>query len=228
MSDHTSTAITARPDGAVIEPYYEDDFVTLFLGDCLEVLPALGPVDLILADPPYNLGIDYATHDDDQDIDAFEDWCRSWHDALPDSQRTIIFPGLARLPMWCNIRQPHAIGCWHIPGNPGRGFPWSFVEWEPFLYWGGFMGGSSVYRHPINAHGIAAEHPCPKPLGLFKALIARAKAQSVLDPFAGSGTSLIAAKSLGVRSVGVEVSEQYCELIVRRLSQEVLDFGGVA
>ena len=216
----------------MIQPYYSDDAVMIYHGDALEILGdalvSLMSFDLVLTDPPYNLGIDYDTHDDEASTEGYEAWCRRWYALLPKRKTTIIFPGLSNLPMWCRIDQPLAVGCWHIPGNPGRGFPWSFVEWEPFLYWGGFMGGSNVYRARVTAQQDIGDHPCPKPLSLFRGLIERSKASTVLDPFMGSGTTLRAAKDLGRKAIGIELSERYCEIAAKRMGQEVLDLGGVA
>lgn len=71
-------------------------------------------------------------------------------------------------------------------------------------------------------------HPAPFPMSLPLRCIQATGATSVLDPFAGSGTTLRAAKDLGVRAIGVELSERYCEMTANRLSQEVLDLGGAS
>jgi hypothetical protein len=68
-----------------------------------------------------------------------------------------------------------------------------------------------------------ATHPCQKPIDLMASLM-RIEPTSVLDPFMGTGTTLIAAKGIGVPSIGIEIEEKYCEISAKRLSQEVFDF----
>jgi DNA modification methylase len=72
----------------------------------------------------------------------------------------------------------------------------------------------------------ATGHPCPKPLSLMRLMLSKATpVMSVLDPFAGSGTTLRAAKDVDKRAVGIEINPAYCEIAARRLAQDVLDFG---
>ena len=73
----------------------------------------------------------------------------------------------------------------------------------------------------------AVDHPTQKPLGLVSRILSRHEATMILDPFMGSGTTLRAAKDLGRRAIGIEISERYCAMAVKRLAQGVL-FGAAA
>ena len=94
---------------------------------------------------------------------------------------------------------------------------WPSMWWV--LVWAPFALGSAE---------TGAEHPAPFPLKLATRAISSTSAQLVVDPFAGSGTTLRAAKDLGRRSIGIELDERYCEIAAKRMGQEVLDFGGAA
>ena len=73
------------------------------------------------------------------------------------------------------------------------------------------------------------DHPAQKPLGVMKWAIMQAPedCQTILDPFLGSGTSIVAAKALGKQAIGIEMEEKYCEIAAKRLAQEVFEFEGV-
>ena len=205
-----------------MKPYYEQNGITIYHGDCRDVLPVLDPVDLVLTDPPYNVGVEYESHDDRMGDQAYAAWCAEWFNALNDDKRKIIFPGHGNLPVWWAIRKPSAIGCWYKPGNPARGGVFQFCEWEPWLYWGPFLATSGVIRATVSEQADTGDHPCPKPLPLFRKLISQANPATVLDPFMGSGTTLRAAKDLGRKAIGIEIEERYCEIAAKRMAQGVL------
>lgn len=103
------------------------------------------------------------------------------------------------------------------------------VDAQPILYYGKnaskrVMGVPCSYRL-VEVPDKWLDHPCPKPLLTWQALLGNISlpGQTVLDPFMGSGTTLRAAKNLGRKAIGIEIEERYCEVAVKQLAQEVLD-----
>jgi DNA modification methylase len=217
-----------------MKPYYEHNGITIYHGDCREILPQLASesVDLVLADPPYNVGLDYDSHDDKMDSDAYAAWCRTWFIECKRVTKysTVITPGMVSVPMWiADIERTHFFIAWTKQNNCSRNYigkTSGFQTWEPILVYG--KSKKCLLRDsvdcPISIQSEAAGHPCPKPLRLWKWIIEQFTdpGDAVLDPFLGSGTATRAAKDLGRRAIGIEKSEKYCEIAARRLMQEVM------
>lgn len=226
-------------------PYYSDGFVTLYHGDCRRVLPELstGSVDMVLTDPPYGLDIGYGrtalglrTIEGDESTDLMLWVVREAARVLADDRWAAVFCGY---PQVGDIQAQvsllglgtKTVGVWD-KGVPtlGEGIR---NQYELFcLIRKGaaperFAGGN-VWRC-TRGPGRPA-HPHEKPLEIMRRLVEHYSEPGglVLDPCAGSGSSLRAAKDCGRKAIGVEIDEAYCELAASRLSQEVLDFGGVA
>lgn len=212
----------------MIQPYFDDGQVAIYHGDALEILPNLLDGDLAFADPPYNYGVEYDGYGDDLEDGAYAEWCAAWFALLrARAKATIVTPGHGNLPLWWSIAKPNGIGCWYKPGGTGSSYL-GWCEWEPWLYWGVRLGGGDVIRATLNpTFKSDVGHPCPKPVLLVKQLMLKTKAESVIDPFLGSGTTLVAAKELGLRAVGIEQSERYCEVAASRVAQGSL-FGATA
>lgn len=226
-----------------MKPYYEDGAVTLYHGDMLDLLPGLAPLPLIVTDPPYGVGVKYGNEYDDSRSDYW-DWFRRALMVMRASARVVVFThrvkALAQLTDW------DWVGVWDKPAAGGSRIGNSPVlpHWEPVFMYGihsiGVRGThtSDVFRLTPKktgepAGGIGREkwatndflgHPCPKPIAVPSRILQVFEGDPVVDPFAGSGTTLMAAKELGRRAVGIEISERYCEIAARRLSQEVLSF----
>lgn len=221
-----------------MEPYYADDWVTLYHGDCLEVTEWL-TADVLVTDPPY--GIAYATRGTvrriagDSNPTARDSALKAW-----GSKPALVFGS------W-RVARPSvtvAILIWDKWGAGGfvrdhPNIPWGRTHEEiyvlgtwPQLAAGGRAreGGKpnadgSVLRVPgINpAAESRVDHPTPKPVPLMERLL-MSTAGTVADPFAGSGSTLVAAKALSRKAVGIEIEEHYCEIAANRLAQDAFDF----
>ena len=207
-------------------PYYSKDGQTIYCGDCRDILPHLDPVDLVLTDPPYGVGMEYGEQRDD--LCSLRKLIGEW---LPVARgvapRVLLTPGIARI--W---EYPPAdwVLCWHKPFSVGHS-PFGANNWEPVLFYGekGLVGTDRNTDY-FDATFVRREpgHPCPKPDRWAEQLlkIASHPGQTILDPFMGSGTMLMAARDLGRKCIGIEIEEKYCAIAVRRLSQQLLPFGG--
>ena len=233
-------------------PYYDEDGITIYHGDCLDVLPSLPPVDLVFTSPPYNLGKPtggicvmedgYEEHDDAMPDEAYVRWQQDvlsvlWA-GLPDTgaifynHKPLIRDGLVTLPLRlvppeCSLRQ---IIVWDriIGANWSPTFFQPRYEWLLLLAKSAFRltdktasHAGDVWRLPVEAN--VSGHPCPFPVQLPQRAIGSTSARGILDPFMGSGTTLRAAKDLGIKAIGIEISERYCEIAAERLAQGVLD-----
>lgn len=217
-----------------MKPHYQDDLVTLIHGDCREVLPGL-ECAVIVSDPPYGADATSRWEGAFGDLrikgDAttqLRDWLVAF--AAEHSIPAVLF-GSPRVLRPANCR---AVLIWDKGEHVGMGdlsLPWSPNFEEIYVLGDGWRGhrGSSVLRSLSPAAFNRGErvHPMQKPVGLLAALIEKAPDGMIVDPFAGSGTTLAAAKLLGRRAIGIEIEERYCEVAARRLSQEVLPLGGV-
>lgn len=210
-----------------IKPYFEDDSVMIYNADCREVLPMLAPgsVDLVLTDPPYGVGIEYGTFEDTRE--GLSTLISDVWPALLSLKSTILATtGVKNL--WV-YTQPDWILCWFMPNGIGV-WPWGFCTWQPILAYGKdpYAGKGS---RPDGIERVVAVsdrngHPVPKPLNVMRWLVQRGTTlpgQVILDPFMGSGTTLRASKDLGRKAIGIEIEERYCEIAVKRLSQQSMD-----
>ena len=206
--------------------YYSDDAVTIYHGDCREVEAIDLQADAVVADPPYNVGITYGAGTNDNRED-YEEWTREWFDAVRTvAWKTVVFPGHGNLAMWFASFEPSAVGCWYKVGGGARSLL-GVCEWEPWLYWcgdKGALGGSDVIKS--RADTMTNGHPTAKPVDLMQGLVKKLRCEIVLDPFMGSGSTLVGAKNLGRKAIGIEIEERYCELAAERCSQYALELEG--
>ena len=222
-----------------MKPYFQDDAVTIYHGDCREIVPTLGRFDLLLTDPPYGLA--------DKHNGGGGKGKSSWTH-LPSVAQTFDMerPEASVFDMMLSVSDhqimwggnyfadllPPSMGwlVWDkgLHGFTTSDFEMAWTSWRRaarrFEYCcsneRGFAPGSDEPRFVINSH------PTQKPLRLMSWCIGLAgDVQTILDPFAGSGTTGRAAKDLGRKAVLIEREERYCEIAARRMAQGVLDFG---
>lgn len=220
------------------EPYYEDDLVTLYHGDCLSVDDWL-LADVLVTDPPY--GMNYTGFGGRRGeprkqtgrLEVVGDKTAGARDAALErwgDKPALVFG------RW-NVKRPAATRTRLIWDKSPCGFmgdlslPWGSAEEEIYVLGSGFVGkreGNVIRAQTLMSNDSKRpDHPTPKPIGLMEVLIAKTVGV-IADPFAGSGATLIAARNLGRRAIGVELEERYCELVAKRLSQQTFDFGELA
>jgi DNA modification methylase len=210
-------------------PYYERDGITIYNADCRKVLPFLERFDLLLTDPPYGIGIAKRGTIGTSKAAAVRDYGRSdWDNSTPPSW----FMQAAQLAAETNIiwggnyyGLPGS-SCWLVWDKDNTG---DFADCE--LAWTNMERAVRKFRWRWNGmlqeNGGAKKeqrfHPTQKPLALMRWCLSLVPdAATVLDPFMGSGTTLVAAKLEGRQAVGIEISEKYCEAAANRLSQGTL------
>jgi DNA modification methylase len=192
-----------------VKPYYDDGSVVIYHGDCREILPRV-EADVLVTDPPYP---NNAGHFDDA-VPVAESVLRAWGgDAI------VFWTELVAPPLRCPLVAVHV---WHRANVNGR-------PYEPAYHFAidGIKRRSDVLRHAAIFDGVGPGcweylgHPTQKPVALMQALIEKVGGVT-LDPFAGSGSTLRAAKNLGRKAIGIEIEERYCEIAAQRCAQEVL------
>lgn len=123
---------------------------------------------------------------------------------------------------------PDWLICWD-KGSPGTAAPVGFNDWEALMVWG---RPQRPMHDRFKARPVPFDngHPCPKPTEYYGKLIGAStlSGATIIEPFAGSGTGLRVAKDMGRKAIGIEAQEDFCQIIVSRLSQSVLDLGGAA
>lgn len=214
-----------------MKPYYEEKGTTIYNADCRDVLALLPKIDLVLTDPPYGIetGIvkDRPTNCQRRKGHTRESW-----DQKVDGDLMEAIDGLnAEIIMWGG-------NYYYLP--PCRGWlswfkpdaPPSMAQFE--LAWRNVDRNAKQIKCSIaETNAERCGHPTQKPLKVmlwsiqqsdsYNALYGHANAV-ILDPFMGSGTTLVAAKRLGYKAIGIEVDKRYCKMAVERLRQSVLQF----
>ncbi len=239
-----------------MEPYYQDDWVTIYHGDSFDILHDLSGIGAVVTDPPYSSGgafrgdramattTKYVNNDtaayrpefagDNRDQRSFLAWSTMWLNAA----RKASDPG-AILASFIDWRQLPVLsdaiqaGGWTWRGVAvwskgfGRPTPGRFSNGAEYVAWGSYgpMPEREAYPPGVFEYSVVRdrEHIAQKPEPVMQWVMQVVPAGAVvLDPFMGSGTTLRAAKTCGLKAVGIEVDERYCEIAARRMGQEVL------
>jgi DNA modification methylase len=225
-----------------MKPYYQDDYCTIYHGDCREILPTLPKVDLVLTDPPYGIGLDTDYAETRIRTDMLDKRRHGWNSRkhLPsihgDDQPfdpAFLLGVSSQLMLWgaqnyaSRLPDKYSWLAWDKRDN--RGADCSLGDCE--LCWCSGVKFKSVrmFHHLWIGYQRDSEvgekvlHPTQKPVALMAWCISLAdNPQTILDPFMGSGATIRAAKDLRRRAIGIELEERYCEIAARRLRQEVL------
>lgn len=230
-----------------MNPYYEDDFVALYHGDCLEHPEWWTDADVLVTDPPYgtnrlgdnpkggygrrqnaagnsrhashrNVGVEGFTIANDNDVAYRDAALKRWGDRPAT--------------VFASPRLPEPPGQWddRLVWNKTRpgmnGGPFRYLH--EMIYARGMVRANNSTFSVLTAYPDQSDHIHAKPVEVMKVLCSVAPPGVIADPFAGSGSTLVAAKRLGRKAVGVELEEKYCEIAARRLSQGVLDLWEVS
>jgi DNA modification methylase len=216
-----------------MKPYYDADGITIYHGDCASIVPQLSTFDLLCTDPPYGIGEARNQNKSRSKLAKSKDYGTfDWDDSPPEAWLIEMLRSRSR---WqCifggNYFALPPSSCWLVwDKENGEN---DFADCE--LAWTNFPKAVRRIRHMwhgmLRKGGEEREHPTQKPLHVMTWAIGLCpeKPTTVLDPFMGSGTTLRACKDLGIRAVGVEREEKYCEIAARRMSQQALALGGAA
>lgn len=212
-----------------MEPYYADESVTLWHGDCTGIAAWQADADALVTDPPY--GIAYCSNwgsgtlarsiAGDADTSVRDAALACWQQ-YDENRPALVFGTWRR-------KRPygtHTRLIWDTGGALGMGdlsVPWKPSDQEIYVLGKGFTGrrtNNVLTFPPVQSMAKNGRlHPHEKPIPLLRELIRKCPPGVIADPFAGSGSTLVAARLEGRRAVGVEIDEAYCELIAQRLQR---------
>lgn len=206
--------------------------VTLYCGDCREILQSLGRMGAVVTDPPYGLDLGASNDKRGGRHGLAKESYASYSDTL-ENFRTEVVPTIKlalekaeRGAVFCNhnlheLPKPDAIGGVYLPSGQGR-HCWGFNSLSPIAYYGTAPRLNNGSRPSAIWSTETAEqngHPCPKPIGWMRWLVGHASSEGeiVLDPFMGSGTTGVACVRLGRQFVGIEIEQKYFDIACKRI-----------
>ncbi len=221
----------------------------IYCADCLEFMKEMpsSSVDFCIADPPFNVGKDYGSFNDKKSEKEYWHWLKIRLEqifrVLKESSRLYVFhtdKGIFKLKPVCEKEGFifHQQLIWYGPNLGGAKIKadWAYSHEIILLFHKGkpkktgminaidFSTTFSVQVHsrPQRNYKEGRDHPAQKPVSLLAAIISRTPGQIILDPFCGTGATLIAAKNLKRNFIGTEINPDYCKIAEERLAQEVL------
>jgi DNA modification methylase len=216
-----------------VTPYYDHAGVTIYHGDCGDVISELPKADAVITDPPYGInmaqgfrssGRGFGGHGKRTSRRYEGDWDR---DRPPSELLLSVVNAGKKAILWGGNYFADVLPrtCKWLVWDKQQTMP-SFSDAE--LAWTN-LSGVAVKMFRLCGAGIMAIekkrfHPTQKPVDLMQWCVDLSEAQTIIDPFMGSGSTLVAAKNLGRRAIGVERDERFCEVAAKRLSQEVFQF----
>lgn len=222
---------------------FEDDLTKIIHGKWQDHIDEIDAADVLITDPPY--GMDYQSNfpqggptekvrgdRDTRERDDLLNWWfgRATRGPLPRLDRPAIVFGTWRVPRPEGVRQ---LVVWHKGDRPGMGdlsLPWGPSHEDIYIlggigegHWTGKRGPSVIRARTRegNATGSHTEHghPTPKPILLMQDLISHTVGDVIIDPFAGSGSTNVAARLLGRKSIGIEMERKYADAAARRIER---------
>lgn len=203
-------------------PYYEHAGITIYHGDCRDILPHI-KADVVVTDPPYGVGIDV------------------WDDRTPHELLIECLRGANGPVVWFGSSSNISIDLRSFAVVPDRVLVWAprftlshtikdglAYRWQPVYVWRIPKSHSGPKWDVLDNNtecGNWWKHSCTKPVSLMMQLVGFSSSNNVvLDIFMGSGTTLVAAKQLGRKAIGIEIEEKYCEIAAKRLQQDYFQF----
>ncbi|KKN37003.1 hypothetical protein LCGC14_0767630 [marine sediment metagenome] len=225
-----------------MQPYYQDECVTIYHGDCREILSSL-PKGLVITDPPYNLDYHYLNYKDNLSLEEY-------HNLLELSCRcpsvVIHYPEYLFQLSWLLEEIPRKVVAWCYNSNTAR--QWRGIAWFGTIQ-PDFSNLKQDYKNQkdkriikLMAKGKQARlydwwnanqvknvssektgHPCQIPQEVMRRIIISTPSDVILDPFLGSGTTASEAKKLNRKCIGIEIDEKYCEIAANRCRQMVFN-----
>lgn len=233
-----------------MKPYYEHAGVSIYQGDCREIVPTLPVADHVVTDPPFTQRTSENARSGGPMFGMVSDRTITF-DGVDGQELALARLFLSRVSRWvvvfCALEQigryADAAGeawirstVWHRTNSapqftgdrPGQSCEGLAIMHQPGRKrWN--RGGTSLFYEGQTVNSVRDKdrglgHPTPKPEWLMQSILNdfTEAGETVLDPFMGSGTTLVAAKRLGRKAIGIELEERYCEIAARRLSQEAL------